>query len=446
MIYIGIDIGTTTICAVAADSVSGAAVESVTSENNTFMEGQPFERLQDPEAILRKAMGLIEHFTQKYDVGGIGITGQMHGIVYIDGDGSSASPLYIWQDGRGDLPYKDGMTYAQYVAKSTGGKAASGYGGVTHFYNTVNDLVPAQAKTFCTIHDYLAMKLTGRLTPAVHPSDAASFGCYDIKNNRFDAEIMDTSFFPEVEVGKKIIGKTASGIPVSAAIGDNQASFIGSVREPDSSILINVGTGSQISVMSREAVETDNIEARPFDSGTFLSVGASLCGGRAYALIKDFFDEIITKATGQSCKGLYDVMDGMGEAAYESGGIVEVDTRFGGTRHDTSIRGGITGIGLDNFTPGAFAAGVQQGMANELYNLYSEVKSNVKPQRIIGSGNGIRKNKLLQRIVSEKFGLPLFIPKFNEEAAFGAALFAMSGTGEFETLAQAQKIINLIEV
>ena len=81
----------------------------------------------------------------------------MHGIVYLDKNGEAVSPLTIWQDGRGDTPYKEGLTYAEWLSKKTGYKLATGFGGVTHFYNTVNGLVPENAVTFCTIHDLAVM-------------------------------------------------------------------------------------------------------------------------------------------------------------------------------------------------------------------------------------------------------------------------------------------------
>ena len=44
----------------------------------------------------------------------------MHGIVYIDGHGNALSPLITWQDGRGDLSYRDGLTYAEHLSKASG--------------------------------------------------------------------------------------------------------------------------------------------------------------------------------------------------------------------------------------------------------------------------------------------------------------------------------------
>lgn len=446
MLAIGIDIGTTTLCAVVSDSATGKIVDSITVVNDSFIEGKRFERIQNVEVIIKSAMALVEQLTQKYEIGCIGVTGQMHGIVYVDGSGNAVSPLYTWQDRRGDELFKDGKTYAQILSEITKSRIASGFGSVTHFYNCQMGVLPKKAEVFCTIHDYLAMKLARRTQPLIHPSDAASFGGYDLENDKYLTYRLEDTYFPAIERSAKIIGETVSGIPVAVAIGDNQASFIGSVKEPQNSLLLNVGTGSQISILSNRILETEIIETRPYNAGWFLNVGASLCGGRAYALFKNFFYEITKQADGASFEDLYQILDRLSEAAYDRGQMVLVDTRFGGTRHDPSIRGSISSIGVDNFTPGAFAAGIQVGIVEELYVMYQMIGPGEKPLSLVGAGNGIRKNRLLQKIFAKRFELPLFIPEFKEEAAFGASLFAMVGTGEFKDLAQAQKIINLIKV
>ena len=74
-------------------------------------------------------------------------------------------------------------------------------------------------------------------------------------------------------------------IPVTVAIGDNQASFLGAAGSENNTLLVNMGTGGQISVLTDQYFETEGIEARPFLGGKYLLVGASLCGGKAYALL-----------------------------------------------------------------------------------------------------------------------------------------------------------------
>lgn len=76
---------------------------------------------------------------------------------------------------------------------------------------------------------------------------------------------------------------------VSVAIGDNQASFLGAVYDMENSVLVNIGTGGQISVLSDHCLMAENIEARPFVKGRYLLAGSSLCGGRAYAMLEKFF-------------------------------------------------------------------------------------------------------------------------------------------------------------
>ena len=108
MQIIGIDIGTTTISGVVLDHENEKNVkllEAKTIENGCFIPtANEWEKIQDANEIVRKAGGLLDDFLDKYHrIQRIGLTGQMHGIVYIDQAGKCVSPLYTWQDGRGGL-------------------------------------------------------------------------------------------------------------------------------------------------------------------------------------------------------------------------------------------------------------------------------------------------------------------------------------------------------
>ena len=166
---LGLDIGTTTISAAVAED--GVVLSAVTLKNDSFLlTDNAWERIQNPDYIRQTALQAVEQLLLKHpDVSRIGVTGQMHGIVYLDVSGAPVSPLYTWQDGRGDLPYDGATTYAQYLSKLTGHSLSTGFGMVTHFYNLQNGLVPVNAAVFCTIHDYLAMILAEKTSP-VNPS------------------------------------------------------------------------------------------------------------------------------------------------------------------------------------------------------------------------------------------------------------------------------------
>ena len=403
MYSIGIDIGTTKICAVLRDIDTGEIVKTEHADNGAFIPSEKeWEKVQRVQTIVSRAFDVIGRIPLE-NVRSIGVTGQMHGIVYIDKNGKAVSDLYTWQDGRG-------AEYSALLGSPTG------YGSVTHFYNKEHGLVPDEAVSFCAIHDYIVMLLTGREKPLTHSSDAASFGCYDIEKNAFTT---DDPFYPEITVGRKIAGYYKN-IPVSVAIGDNQAGFIGSGCGEDD-VLVNVGTGAQVSMMTDLPLKRGNlIETRPLYDDKYILAGISLCGGRSLALLEKFFRDTVYLAGFDGSRSLFETIDRMLE--YKEDTTLEFDNRFDGTRADSSIRGSISNISTENFTPADFAAGCVKGMAKELYDLYEKMDFR-KTGRIIGSGNGIRKNKALIRYLESYFGMPIVITENSEEAALGAALF-----------------------
>lgn len=419
---IGIDIGTTSICGTVIDVKTGRVLQSRTENSNAFIKTEnSWEKIQDPQKIISIATNILDEFITE-DISVIGVTGQMHGIVYTDKEGKAVSELYTWQDERGNKPYKEGKTYSEYL------KTPSGYGNVTDFYNRENGLRPESAVNFCTIHDYLVMTLCGLKKAVIHPSNAASFGAFDLKINK-------TDYHSDIEVADGfVIAGEYKGIPVSLAIGDNQASVLSSITEND--VLINVGTGSQISVISSQIKEGIGIETRPYFDGKYLIVGSALCGGRAYAILRDFYSKIFSYKAPLNDGEIYDIMDKMASSAASP---LKVDTRFSGTRADESIRGGISGISTENFTPEALTKGVLEGIIDELLSMYSLMGE--EKGSLVGSGNGIRKNKSLVNVAENKLSLKMKIPQNTEEAAVGAAIYACVSAGLYKSLSDAEKVV-----
>lgn len=426
---IGLDIGTTTISAVVYDPQEGA-VMAKNVKNDSFLPGQPWERLQNPKMIWKKCDALLRELLEAFpEAAAIGVTGQMHGIVYLDASGEPVSPLYIWQDGRGDLSYDENTSWAGHLSQVTGYALASGYGMVTHYYNLKNGLVPESAATFCTIPDYIAMKLAGRTAPAVEATNAASMGLFDAVNGCFDAAALEKAEIPTDLLPKMMaepyLGTGSLGIPVYAAIGDNQASFLGATGGRTDVLLVNVGTGSQVSVYTPNHMLTPTLETRPFPDGGWLLVGASLCGGRSYALLETFFRQTVKMVTGTE-QSAYAAMDRALEEAGPIVGFPTTCTTFQGTRQGPTLRGSITGIGTDNFTPAHLIRSFMEGMARELHDMYRGYLDlgGKAPGTIIGSGNGLRQNRHLQRVFEEVFSCKLILSDNDEEAACGAALYA----------------------
>ncbi len=488
---IGLDIGTTTICGVVLDGENGEVLFSRTLPNNTAMqEGASYEKKQDPEKIWNRIRQILEEMAQQHpDAESIGLTGQMHGILYVNQDGEAVSPLYTWQDESGnlvlheengteeELQEKDcgqpeitgtvcrrgtGKTYVEALEEETGYFAATGFGLTTCYYQQKNGRIPETAAHLCTIGDYIVMKLTDSRVPVISPSNAASLGIFDLEKGEFDTAAVrkigiDPALLPEVVQGAVKAGcvteKAApvvqgrpvyAGIPVSVALGDNQASVIGTVKDIENTILVNVGTGSQISVGTGKYVPDTAVELRPLTDGKYIFVGACLCGGRAYAVLENFFRQVAQMAGAPCGEKLYGKMAQLlAETESDAGSRVKVNPQFCGTRMQPELRGSVTEIGLDNLTPQSMIRGFLYGIAGELHDMYCQIRPQLEyaPKYLVGSGNGIRMNPVLQKIFEELFGAKLQIPVHTEEAAYGTALFSLVAAGCYETLEQAQKVI-----
>lgn len=436
---LGIDIGTTTISAVVLEDEN--PVIRIAEKNDSFLLPEfSGEKAQNPEKILSTVFSITERLFAIYpDIRKIGVTGQMHGILYLDKEGNSVSPLYTWQDERGDcLCQKEGIeeTWVNYLRRKTGCFVATGYGWVTHSWHLDMDQrdrkkewFPATAVTCCTIGDYIAMKLCGLTKPVMDASNAASLGFFDVENGRFDEDALKLAgigldFLPEL-AKTPCIGTYREKADVMAAIGDNQASFLGTMKDNDNAMLVNVGTGSQFSVFTKHYMSVENLETRPMPGGGYLLVGASLCGGRAYALLEHFF-RMSARMTGMDTVSCYEYMEKLLKENPRPAHIPKVIPLFQGTRQDTGLTGSITGLTVNNFTPLHLIWGMMEGMADELNQMYRQyLKAGGEKKMLIGSGNGLQKNKFLQNCIETAFGCTLKMSDNQEEAAAGAALFAL---------------------
>lgn len=439
---LGIDIGTTSIC-IAGREEGKETLSLVLSAKNAFLPGT-YE--QDPEKIVEQVKELLVEAERKgfgpEELSAIGISSQMHGVLYVDASGKAVSPLYTWKDekGRELMPGTD-ETYEAYLSRTAGYRLYSGYGTVTHFYLDRNGRIPEGAVKLAGIGDYLAMCLAGRTEPLLDVSMAAGIGGFDLEKGDFDRERLEmagvkTSFYPKLHIYGEGAG-VWRGVPVSCSYGDNQASFCCAVDRPEEQISINVGTGSQVSVYS-DRLFTDisadiSVDIRPFFGKGYLYVGASLNGGKVYERLAAFFEETVLAFTGQKVDA-YQVLPRLAkEAAPGEKGMKDPDARalsvdpaLYGTRGTEAAGGSITGMTPENFRPGSLVQAYVRGMAEELYRMYLAFPEEIRAGRrqIVASGNGIRKNELLADAVEERFGCPVCFGEIEEEAAAGAALAA----------------------
>lgn len=426
---VGLDIGTTSISGVVIDTDIGAQLDSITVANDAALEtGRPWERVQDPEKIFSRCLSVIESLGEKRGMDCLGLAGQMHGIVYLDAGGRAVSPLYTWEDGRGDLPLEGGETYAQVLARLTGRPTPTGFGLTTHFYNLKNGLVPDKAACLCSISDYVAARLCNSRRAVSHPSNAAGLGLYDLNVLDFDFKAVeragiDPALLPEKAQRGVAVGHTYEDVPVAVPIGDNQAGIFGSASDED--LVINIGTSSQVSMITDAPLSIPGLECRPFVNGKYALLGAGLCGGSSFRLLNGFFREVCAPFCRVSQDDMYDFMENAAGEALKLGGGPVVKPFFRGTREEPGLRGSIEGISMENLTPGSLALGFYQGVCRELLGFYKMMPEEARDKgRLVLSGNAARNNRLLAELIKDVFHRPAVLTPYREEAATGAAIFA----------------------
>jgi sedoheptulokinase len=219
----------------------------------------------------------------------------------------------------------------------------------------------------------------------------------------------------------------AAGQPVFNAVGDTQASFLGSVPQVGDSVLVNLGTGGQV-CWALPAFEppSERVETRPLPQAGVLRVGASLCGGAAYAWLNRTLRACLT-AFGLEVdeETAYRRLNALAAASPDSGGL-RVRTTFLGVRGDPSVQGGaIEGITEGNMTPATLARATLAGLVDELHDLYVSATGPAQAAvRLVAAGGAVEHNPLLLDILARRFLLPVEAAAHREAAAVGAASLA----------------------
>lgn len=466
--YIGLDIGTTTLSAVALDTESGGLLAHRTTPNRSGLSPGKGRTEADIDLLQQAATECLasivaDEAVDPSTVRAIGVTGQQHGVAFLDPAGAPLRTAITWQDVRAQtaFPGSERSYVAELIQRCGGPQAfrptgcmpAAGFLGTSLFWLHENDQMPAEPFTACFIPDAIVTFLTGA-PPACDPTLAASSGVFDIVENRWATDLLAAldlpeTIFPAVGVAGQSAGGLRlepaqatglpGGLPVAVALGDNQASFIGSVREPATSLGINVGTGGQISARTDEFHFIPGLENRPFPEGHYLLIGGGLFGGRSYAYLLSFFQQIGGQLfDGASNDDLYERMTALAGTIPAGSDGLRCAPFFTGSRVDPGLRASFTGLSPDNFTPGHFARALLEGMAEGFFRFGEQMAPVIGPRAThVGAGNGVRRNRLLAEILAARFGAPLHIPALAEEAALGAAILAAVGQGEFGSLDEA---------
>jgi sugar (pentulose or hexulose) kinase len=474
---LGVDLGTTTVTALALDTDSGAILACCTRPNQADIT-TPADRARgrsewDAHQIAMTACGCLNEVAgalggRLRDLAGLGITGQQHGGLLLDAGAKPLTPLINWQDRRALETYPAGSrTYLQEAClrlgedapRRTGCRLAAGFLAATLFWLKENGGVPHEARA-CFLVDYFAALLTGK-APVTDATCGGGSGVFDVRAGEYDVDLsaalgLPPGLFPLVRPSGEVLGGLTpalaeasglpAGLPVCVGIGDNQASFLGSVSERAGSALVNVGTGGQVGVYSKEFIPLDDplLETRPFPRGGYLLVFPGLVGGRTYAVLESFYRQTGAQLLGvPDPAALYPAMTRLAAQVPRGADGLRCEPLFTGTRAEPGLRASFTGLSPENFTPGHLTRALLEGMARAFRDGYERLARHGAGacRRLVGAGNGLRANPVLAQAVADEFGLPLRLPAHREEAAYGAALLAAVGTGVRASLEDAGRLI-----
>jgi len=456
---IGLDLGTSTVVGALVDAESGEVLRLARRRNDASLAGQtlPTRAEQDPDRIRALALAVLAELAQDAaELCGIALTGQKHGLFCIDAAGRPLTPLISWQDQRTAEPVPGThLTTLDHLHarledldwQDNGCRIAHGYGAATLFWLIQQGELPPATHSACTIAGWLGGQLAGKL-PVTDPTFAASWGIYNLLEESWNAAFLDRLGFeprllpPVLPSGRALGGLSPeaarqvglpAGVPVYNALGDTQASFLGAsrphlsgaVEELARIIFVNIGTGGQICWMPPDfQPPTEAVETRPLLPGRYLRVGASLCGGAAYAWLNctvrawlsDFGVELDEEA-------VYERLDNLAAQSEHADGL-RVRPTFLGVRGDPSIEAGaIEGITLHNMRLGALAHATLIGIVDELRALYDVHAGPMSGGReVIAAGGAVQRNPLMPDLIEARFGLPVRTPAHKETAAAGAVV------------------------
>ncbi len=420
-------------------SRQGELLASASNEHRADISSAPGHAEQDVRALMDATRQVLLAHTEdvRTQVGAVGVTYQMHGVVVLDKDNVPLTPLITWQDER------CGPDFLEAIQTKTARQLRSGYGCATLAWLAANVKIPGETASACTIGDYLVSRLCGRQA-VTDPTGAASWGLFDP-----DACQWDWAAVKSAGIGRDLLPKVVPcgqragvvceesartfGIPngaaVAAAIGDNQAAIMAVLKEPEGDIVLTLGTGGQVSVVLARGQQADipegtgKCEYRPFPGGKVVLVGASLCGGSAWAWLVETVEKWLSDL-GIERPPRSELFERLNELGMNSSDSLSVQPNFAGERYDPAMRGSISRLNMDNFELGNLAKALARGIVRNLKDMLP-ASTMIGRTCVVGSGNALRRNPLLQRMVAEEFCLPLELAAGQEESACGAAMNAM---------------------
>ena len=449
---LGIDVSTTATKAVLVDD--RGSILGIASSDYPFEQPRPLWSEQDPESWWTGASAAIRQVlaasgTDPSTVAAIGLTGQMHGLVLLDGADRVVRPAILWNDQRTG-PECDLIRHVvgpQRLIEITGNDALTGFTAPKLVW--VREHEPdawARIAHVLLPKDYVRLRLTGDY--AIDKSDGAGTLLFDLAARDWSPEVLDAlridpAWMPPTFEGPAVTGQISAvaaaatglraGTPVVAGGGDQAANAVGVGAVVPGRVALSLGTsGVVFATTDGPIVEPEGrvhafchaVPGRWHLMSVMLSAAGSLRWFRDAVAPGTPFDELVDGSGGAA--GAPVGSEGLLFLPYLSGERSPVP--------DPLARGAFVGLTLAHDRR-HLARSVIEGVAFGLRDgLDLMVAAGMPaPAQVRASGGGTA-SPLWRQILADVLGAEIVTVSTTEGAAYGAAMLAAVGAGWYETV------------
>jgi xylulokinase len=391
------------------------------------------------------------------DIAGIGLSGQMHGLVMLDSSKNLLRNSIIWCDSRSSLQaQKIAQTCGSRLIEISANPAMPAFTAAKLLW--VRDNEPDIYKKCAHIllpKDYIRFKLTGVLATEV--SDASGMQLLDVPKRTWSEEIcrlleIDTGILPQVFESSYISGyvnEEASlitglkkGTPVAGGAGDQAASAVGSGIIEEGRVSDTLGSSGVVFAHTDKPVIDPLGRVHTFChavQGQWHIMGVTQGAGLSLKWFKDnFCKQEIDQARDQKTD-VYDIiMNQVQKIRIGADNLIFLPYLMGErTPHlDTSARGVFFGISSIH-TKAHFLRAVIEGITYSQRDCFEILKNmGVKPKNIIAGGGGA-KSAYWRQILADNFRQDVCTVHQDAGGCLGVAILAGVGTGIYKSVQKA---------
>ncbi|NWW71555.1 SHPK Sedoheptulokinase, partial [Climacteris rufus] len=449
---LGIDLGTTSVkAALVTGTERGLAVaQSCSRETRAHTESleagaQGME--QNVQKIIKALNECLAALPQQQlqRVTHIGVSGQMHGVVFWKSDkgckwtesgpgpafeADRVSHLVTWQDGRCSPSFLSSLPLPHSHLS-----LATGFGCATVYWYLKNS--PDFLKAYDaagTIQDYVVAMLCDLKKPLMSVQNAASWGYFNSRDKSWNIDIFPVHLLPEVGDPGSIAGRTVCawhGIPkgakVGIALGDFQCSVYSCLTERTDAVL-NISTSAQLTIsmpLGFQPPETPDPSSAvtyfPYFNGDYLAVAASLNGGNVLAAFVGMVAQW-TQELGLEVQESAIYTRIIQAALAQNHSKLSVHPTLFGERHLPEQLASVSNIGASELSLGHISRALCCGIVQNLCSMLPvQQLQDVGVRRVLGSGSALARNEVLRQEVERIFPFPVVYGR-DVDAAVGAAM------------------------